>query len=62
MNKKTTSKPKQQSKTIRDPHSKGTMREPAQTPGAIKAEGELRDVRDALQEVEEKEGDWSKGG
>jgi hypothetical protein len=28
----------------------------------VEAQGELREVREALQEVEEKVGDWSKGG
>jgi hypothetical protein len=45
-----------------DVHPKGAMREPAQTPGSAQAEGDLREAREALQEVEEKEGDWSKGG
>jgi hypothetical protein len=45
-----------------DVHPKGTMREPPQTPGAVEAESELREVREALQEVEERVGDWSKGG
>jgi hypothetical protein len=45
-----------------DVHPKGAMREPAQTPGSAQAEGELQEKREALQEVEEKVGDWSKGG
>jgi len=52
----------QQGENIHDVHPKGTMREPPQTPGAAAAEGELREVREALQEVEETVGDWSKGG
>ena len=48
--------------TIRDTHPKGTIPEPPQTPGAAQAEGELGEVREALHDLEEKEGDWSKGG
>ena len=74
MNKKTDNKHKsrglaspqhlkgQQGDNVHDVHPKGTMREPPQTPGAAEAEGELREVREALQEVEETVGDWSKGG
>ena len=52
----------QNGENAHDVHPKGTMREPPQTPGAVEAEGELREVREALQEVEESVGDWSKGG
>ena len=52
----------QNGENAHDVHPKGTMREPPQTPGAVEAEGELREVREALQEVEETVGDWSKGG
>jgi hypothetical protein len=75
MNKRTASKQNKSSRSVnpqqtsgqagenaRDVHPKGAMREPAQTPGSRKAEGELREEREALQEVEEKVGDWSKGG
>jgi hypothetical protein len=62
MNKRTDNKNVQQGENVQDVHPKGTMREPPQTPGAVAAEGELREVREALQEVEETEGDWSKGG
>lgn len=53
---------RQQGENAHDVHPKGAMREPAQTPGSEEAQGELREVREALQEVEEKVGDWSKGG
>ncbi len=52
----------QEGENVHDVHPKGAMREPPQTPGSTKDEGELREVREALQEVEEKVGDWSKGG
>jgi hypothetical protein len=52
----------QNGENAQDVHPKGTMREPPQTPGAVEAEGELREVREALQEIEESAGDWSKGG
>jgi hypothetical protein len=52
----------QEGENAHDVHPKGAMREPAQTPGSVEAQGELREVREALQEVEEKVGDWSKGG
>jgi len=38
----------QQGENVHDVHPKGTMREPPQTPGAVEAEGELREVREAL--------------
>lgn len=53
---------RQEDENVHDVHPKGAMREPPQTPGSTQAEGELREVREALQEVEEKVGDWSKGG
>jgi hypothetical protein len=43
-----------------DPHAKGTMREPAQTPGGVG--GDREEARQALQDLEETKGDWSKGG
>ena len=52
----------QEGENAHDVHPKGAMREPPQTPGSVEAQGELREVREALQEVEEKVGDWSKGG
>ena len=42
------------------PGGTGTMREPTQKPGQI-SEGQ-EELKQALQEVEEKKGDWSKGG
>jgi hypothetical protein len=38
----------------------GTMREPSQSPG--QAQGDLEEVKQALQDLEEAKGDWSKGG
>lgn len=46
--------------TGRDPHAKGTMREPAQIPSGKR--GALQEVQEALEDLEKKEGDWSKGG
>jgi hypothetical protein len=43
-----------------DPHAKGAMREPAQTPSAER--GALGEVQDALEDLEKEKGDWSKGG
>ena len=43
-----------------DPHAKGAMREPAQTPSAER--GPLGEVREALEDIEKEKGDWSKGG
>jgi hypothetical protein len=43
-----------------DPHAKGAMREPAQTPDGER--GPLREVQDALEDLEKQKGDWSKGG
>jgi hypothetical protein len=43
-----------------DPHVKGTMREPAQTPDGER--GPLDEVREALEDLEKEKGDWSKGG
>ena len=40
-------------------NSKGTMREPTQEPAAA---GDLEEVKEALQDLEEQKGDWSKGG
>jgi hypothetical protein len=42
------------------PGGKGAMREPTQKPGQTQ-EGQ-EELKQALQEVEEKTGDWSKGG
>ena len=53
---------RQTGENAHDVHPKGAMREPPQTPGSMEAEGELREEREALQENEEKVGDWSKGG
>jgi hypothetical protein len=39
---------------------KGAMREPAQMPSHDS--DELKEVKDALQDLEEQKGDWSKGG
>jgi hypothetical protein len=36
------------------------MREPSQTPG--QACGEMEEVKEALHDLEERKGDWSKGG
>jgi hypothetical protein len=41
------------------PNSKGSMREPAQQAAAA---GNQEELKQALQELEEKKGDWSKGG
>jgi hypothetical protein len=38
---------------------KGTLREPTQQPSA---KGNQEELKKALQELEEKKGDWSKGG
>jgi hypothetical protein len=43
-----------------DPHAKGAMREPAQTPSAER--GALGEVQEALEDLEKEKGDWSKGG
>jgi hypothetical protein len=43
-----------------DPHVKGAMREPAQTPGGQR--GALGEVQEALEDLEKEKGDWSKGG
>jgi hypothetical protein len=45
---------------LRDPHAKGAMREPTQTPSGTK--GEQTEVQQALEELEKEKGDWSKGG
>ncbi|MFL5244335.1 MAG: hypothetical protein ACJ8FY_19725 [Gemmataceae bacterium] len=45
--------------TGKKPTSKGTMREPPQQAAPA---GPLQDAKEALQEVEETKGDWSKGG
>jgi hypothetical protein len=50
---------KNQTNSGKKPTSKGTMREPAQQAAPA---GPLQDVKEALQEVEESKGDWSKGG
>jgi hypothetical protein len=42
-----------------DPTFKGTMREPSQQAAA---EGDREDLKEALQDLEETKGDWSKGG
>jgi hypothetical protein len=42
-----------------EPNSKGTMREPTQQAGAA---GEMEELKEALQDLEEQKGDWSKGG
>jgi hypothetical protein len=43
-----------------DPHAKGAMREPAQTPSGER--GGLGEVQEALEDLEKEKGDWSKGG
>jgi hypothetical protein len=43
-----------------DPHEKGAMREPAQTPDGER--GPLQEVQEALEDLEKQKGDWSKGG
>lgn len=50
---------KNQPKDVQEPGSKGTMREPTQRAGAT---GDQEDLKVALQDLEEKDGDWSKGG
>jgi hypothetical protein len=49
-----------QKKCGSDPHVKGAMREPAQTPDGQR--GPLREVQEALEDLEKRKGDWSKGG
>lgn len=51
--------PKNQTNPSKKPSSKGTMREPTQQAGAT---GKLEDLKQALQDLEETKGDWSKGG
>ena len=68
-NPKTTTKAgrKQGARRIKDnqtnpgenPTSKGTMREPNQQATAV---GDREDLKEALQDLEETKGDWSKGG
>jgi hypothetical protein len=41
------------------PTSKGTMREPSQQAAAV---GDRQELKEALQDLEETKGDWSKGG
>ena len=41
------------------PSSKGTMREPNQQAAVA---GDQEELKEALQDLEEKKGDWSKGG
>ncbi len=41
-----------------NPHAKGTMREPAQTPDGKR--GTLEEVQEALEDFEKEKGDWSK--
>ena len=43
-----------------DPHAKGAMREPAQTPDGQR--GALGEVQEALEDLAKEKGDWSKGG
>jgi hypothetical protein len=43
----------------KDALSKGTMREPTQQAAAV---GDQEELKEALQELEENKGDWSKGG
>ncbi len=43
-----------------DPHAKGTMREPAQTPDGER--GSIKETQEAFEEFEKEKGDWSKGG
>jgi hypothetical protein len=42
-----------------NPTSKGTMREPSQQAAAG---GDRNELKEALQDLEETKGDWSKGG
>jgi hypothetical protein len=50
---------KNQTNSGKDPSSKGTMREPTQQAAAA---GDQEELKQALQELEEQKGDWSKGG
>ena len=50
---------KNQTNSGNDPVSKGTMREPTQQAAAV---GDREELKEALQELEETKGDWSKGG
>jgi hypothetical protein len=43
----------------RNPTAKGAMREPTQQAGAV---GDREELKQALQDLEESKGDWSKGG
>jgi hypothetical protein len=42
-----------------NPTSKGTMREPSQQAAPV---GDGEELKEALQDLEETKGDWSKGG
>ena len=50
---------KNQPDSGKKPTSKGTMREPTQQAGAA---GNQEELKQALQDLEEQKGDWSKGG
>jgi hypothetical protein len=50
---------KNQTNSGAKPVSKGTMREPTQQAAAV---GDQEELKKALQDVEERKGDWSKGG
>jgi hypothetical protein len=48
-----------QTNSGKNPSSKGTMREPTQQAAAA---GDQEELKQALQDLEEQKGDWSKGG
>jgi hypothetical protein len=48
-----------QTNSSKKPSSKGTMREPTQQAAAA---GNQEELKQALQNLEEQKGDWSKGG
>jgi hypothetical protein len=50
---------KNQTDSGKDATSKGTMREPTQQAAAV---GDREELKEALQDLEETKGDWSKGG
>jgi hypothetical protein len=50
---------KNQTNPGQDPTSKGTMREPSQWAAVV---GDREELKEALQDLEETKGDWSKGG
>ncbi len=50
---------KNQTNPGKESNSKGAMREPTQQAAAV---GKQEELKKALQDLEEKKGDWSKGG